>query len=246
MGSGTIAVRLACLAAEQGEVVLWARSDKSADQAREKLGDGGRVTTDLGDLADSTFVVEAIIEDHDAKAAVLGRLHKILPGDTIVATTTSALSVEQLGAESGRPERFVGLHVFNPVDKMQLVELVFPGATSDDTRARTEKLCAALDKTVVEVPDIPGFVVNRLLFPLLFAAVHLLDEHELNPEAIDACMKLGAGHPMGPLALLDFVGLDVAEAIGESIDVQVPERVRRMVADGRLGKKAGQGFYDYR
>ena len=101
---------------------------------------------------------------------------------------------------------------------MELVELVFPDAASEDTRERTRALCEALDKTVVEVPDIPGFVVNRLLFPLLFAAVELLDEHDLEPEAIDACMKLGAGHPMGPLALLDFVGLDVALAIGESID----------------------------
>ena len=128
---------------------------------------------------------------------------------------------------------------------MQLVELVFPDAASDDTRARTETLCAALGKTVVEVPDIPGFVVNRLLFPLLFAAVELLDEHDLRPEAIDACMKLGAGHPMGPLALLDFVGLDVAEAIGESIDAPVPARIRELVAEGRLGKKTGAGFYDY-
>ena len=245
VGSGTIAVRLACLAAERGDVTLYARSDESAAKARARLGDNGRVVTDLGELAAATFVVEAITEDHDAKAALLGSLHEVLPEDAIVATTTSSLSVEKLAQESGRPDRFVGLHVFNPVDKMQLVELVFPAAAGDDTRERTERLCDALDKTVVEVPDIPGFVVNRLLFPLLFAAVELLDQHELDPKAIDACMKLGAGHPMGPLALLDFVGLDVAQAIGESIDVQVPERVRRMVADGRLGKKAGGGFYEY-
>jgi 3-hydroxybutyryl-CoA dehydrogenase len=128
---------------------------------------------------------------------------------------------------------------------MQLVELVFPDVTTPDTRTRTEALCDALDKTVVEVPDIPGFVVNRLLFPLLFAAVDLLDEHELEPGTVDACMKLGAGHPMGPLALLDFVGLDVAEAIGESIHVPVPPRIRAMVDEGKLGKKAGAGFYEY-
>ena len=246
VGSGTIAVRLAYLAAERGDVVLWARSAESADKARAKLGASGRVTTDVGELSDATFVVEAIVEDHDVKVAMIQQLDEVLPEDAIVATTTSSLSVERLAAESGRPGRFVGLHVFNPPDKMQLVELVFPDAATSDTRERTAKLCEALDKTVVEVPDIPGFVVNRLLFPLLFAAVDLLDDHELTPESIDACMKMGAGHPMGPLALLDFVGLDVAAAIGDSIHVQVPERVRRMVADGQLGKKAGQGFYDYR
>jgi 3-hydroxybutyryl-CoA dehydrogenase len=245
IGSGTIAVRLACLAADRGDVVLYARSEEGADRARDALGDMGRVVTDLADLASATFVVEAIVEDHDAKATVLRSLHGVLGPDAIVATTTSSLSVEKLALESGRPDRFVGLHVFNPVDKMQLVELVFPEIATPDTRARTDALCDALDKTVVEVPDIPGFVVNRLLFPLLFAAVELLDEHELEPEAVDACMKLGAGHPMGPLALLDFVGLDVAQAIGESIDVPVPPRVLQMVHDGKLGKKAGQGFYEY-
>jgi len=245
VGSGTIAVRLACLAAERGDVVLYARSDESAERARDELGDSGRVVTDLSDLGEATFVVEAIVEDHDAKAAVLGALDDVLAGDAIVATTTSSLSVEKLALASKRPERFVGLHVFNPVDKMELVELVFPDVAAAATRTRTEALCEALDKTVVEVPDIPGFVVNRLLFPLLFAAVDLLDEHELDPGAVDACMKLGAGHPMGPLALLDFVGLDVAQAIGESIHVPVPPRIRAMVDEGKLGKKAGAGFYEY-
>jgi 3-hydroxybutyryl-CoA dehydrogenase len=246
-GSGTIAVKLAQLAAPRGQVLLWARSEESAERARSKLDDDDddRVVTDLADMGRATFVVEAIAEDHDAKADLLRRLHDVLPEDAILASTTSSLSIERLAADSGRPDRFVGLHVFNPVDKMQLVELVFPDAASEDTRDRTRALCEALDKTVVEVPDTPGFVVNRLLFPLLFAAVDLLEEHDLRPEAIDACMKLGAGHPMGPLALLDFVGLDVAQAIGESIDVPVPARVRRMVDEGRLGRKAGAGFYEY-
>ena len=244
-GSGTIAVKLARLAAPRGEVLLWARSQASADRAREKFGADDRVVTELTDLGAATFVVEAITEDHEAKVDLLRRLHEVLPPDAILASTTSSLSIERLAEDCGRPERFVGLHVFNPVDKMQLVELVFPQAASDDTRDRTRALCEALDKTVVEVPDTPGFVVNRLLFPLLFAAVDLLEEHDLKPDAIDACMQLGAGHPMGPLALLDFVGLDVAQAIGESIEVEVPARVRRMVADGNLGRKAGAGFYEY-
>ena len=245
VGSGTIACGLARLAESRGDVVLWARSDDSAERARAKLDGGARVVTDLSDLGAASFVVEAIVEDHDAKVAILRELDALLPAESILATTTSALSVEALASECGRPDRFVGLHVFNPVQKMPLVELVFPDAASRDTRQRTERLCDSLGKTSVDVPDIPGFVVNRLLFPLLFAAVELLDEHDLQPEAVDACMKLGAGHPMGPLALLDFVGLDVAEAIGESIDVPVPRRVRDLVAAGKLGKKSGAGFYDY-
>jgi 3-hydroxybutyryl-CoA dehydrogenase len=244
-GSGTIACGLVGLAAPRGDVVLWARSQESAARAGDKLPPGSRVVTELSGLAGASFVVEAIVEDHDAKVDMLRSLDELVPDDAILATTTSALSVQALAQDCGRPDRFVGLHVFNPVDRMQLVELVFPDAASADTRKRTKRLCDSLGKTPVEVPDIPGFVVNRLLFPLLFAAVELMDEHELNPESVDACMKLGAGHPMGPLALLDFVGLDVAEAIGESIEVDVPERVRRLVAEGKLGKKSGAGFYDY-
>lgn len=246
VGSGTIACGLAKLAEAKGDVVLWARSEESAERVRSRLDGGTRVVTDLGELGNASFVVEAIVEDHDAKVEMLRALHASLAPDAILATTTSALSIERLSAECGRPDRFVGLHVFNPVQKMPLVELVFPEAAASDTRERTEKLCESLGKTSVDVPDIPGFVVNRLLFPLLFAAVELLDEHDLEPEAVDACMKLGAGHPMGPLALLDFVGLDVAAAIGESIDVGVPARVTKLIDEGRLGKKSGVGFYEYR
>jgi 3-hydroxyacyl-CoA dehydrogenase len=135
--------------------------------------------------------------------------------------------------------------VYNPVEKMPLVELVFPAAAAGDTRERSEALCEELGKTAVEVPDTPGFVVNRLLFPLLFDAVRLMVELELQPETVDACMKLGAGHPMGPLRLLDMVGLDVSASIGDQIGVGVPARVRELVAEGRLGKKSGAGFYDY-
>jgi 3-hydroxyacyl-CoA dehydrogenase len=241
LGTGAIACGLARLAASCGvDVVVWARSAMSADAAR---GDGIRVTTDLSDLADRTFIVEAVIEDKAAKAELFDRLD--LDDGAILTTTTSSLSVEELAAASGRPERFAGLHVFNPVEKMPLVELVFPAAASDDTRRRAEKLCEGFGKTAVEVPDTPGFVVNRLLFPLLFNAVELQVELDLPPETVDACMKLGAGHPMGPLRLLDLVGLDVSASIGEQIGVTVPERVREMIAAGRLGKKSGAGFYDY-
>jgi 3-hydroxybutyryl-CoA dehydrogenase len=245
VGSGTIAVGLARLAAPRGPVSLWARSDESAARAREKMGDDDRVVTTLEELGDATFLVEAVIEDHDAKVELLSALHELLPPEAILASTTSSLSIERLAQECGRPERFVGLHVFNPVDRMDLVELVFPAAATADTRERARALCEALDKTVVEVPDIPGFVVNRLLFPFLFAAVGLLEEDGLDPVAIDACVKLGASHPMGPLALLDYIGLDVAAAIGESLDVAIPDRVRELIDAGRLGRKSGAGFYDY-
>ncbi len=233
------------MAAEHGAVVLWARREEAAAAAREEFGDGVTVTTDIEELGDCSYVVEAVVEDADVKREILGRLAGLVNGNAILGTTTSSLSIEELAAASGRPERFAGIHVFNPVDRMPLVELVFPAAASDDTRARSEALCEALGKTPVEVPDTPGFVVNRLLFPLLFNAVRLMDEHDLAPETLDACMKLGAGHPMGPLKLLDFVGLDVAASIGEQIGEEVPARVRALIADGRLGRKSGAGFYDY-
>jgi 3-hydroxyacyl-CoA dehydrogenase len=153
--------------------------------------------------------------------------------------------VAELAAASGRPERFGALHVFNPVEKMKLVELSFPQEATAATRGALRELCERLEKTAVEVPDAAGFVVNRLLFPYLFDAVRMLERNSIDPEAIDTCMKLGAGHPMGPLALLDFIGLDVAAAIGRSIGADVPARVRELIEQGRLGRKAGAGFYDY-
>jgi 3-hydroxybutyryl-CoA dehydrogenase len=128
---------------------------------------------------------------------------------------------------------------------MQLVELAFPPAASEETRRRARELCESLGKTPVEVPDIPGFIVNRLLFPYLFSAVELLSQTGVSPEDIDNCMMLGAGMPMGPIALLDYVGLDVAQAIGESIGARVPQRVVELVQSGSLGRKSGAGFYRY-
>jgi 3-hydroxyacyl-CoA dehydrogenase len=244
-GSGAIACGLARAASSSHEVVLWARSDGSADRACRKVEDAARVVTDLAELGGCPIVVEAIAEDAGAKRALYGRLGEVLNGEALVATTTSSLSVAELAAASGRPERFAALHVFNPVERMELVELSFPEQASAETRRRFHELCESLGKTAVEVPDTAGFVVNRLLFPYLFDAVRLLEQDGLEPDAVDTCMKLGAGHPMGPLALLDFVGLDVSAAIGESIGVEVPDRVHELIAEGRLGRKAGAGFYDY-
>jgi 3-hydroxybutyryl-CoA dehydrogenase len=244
-GSGAIACGLARAAAGSHEVVLWARSETSKDRACSKVGESVTVVTDLSGLAGCPVVVEAISEDADTKRELYGLLADVLDEDAVLATTTSSLSVAKLAEASGRPERFGALHVCNPVDKMKLVELSFPDAAAEETKQRLRDLCERLDKTAVEVPDAAGFVVNKLLFPYLFDAVRLLERDGLSPQDIDTCMKLGAGHPMGPLALLDFVGLDVSVAIGESIGTEIPARVRELIAEGRLGRKAGAGFYDY-
>jgi 3-hydroxybutyryl-CoA dehydrogenase len=245
VGSGAIARGLAQTADTHPGVVLWARSEHSANRARERLGDHVDVVTDIGELAESTLVIESVVEDLEVKRQILGELGGLLGPDAMIASTTSSLSVAELGAASGRPDRFAGIHVFNPVPKMKLVELAFPPEASEETRSRARALCESLGKEPVEVPDLPGFVVNRLLFPYLFSAVRLLEEGGLEPEAVDACMKMGAGHPMGPLALLDFVGLDVSTAIGETLGVEIPQTVRRLMDEGKLGRKSGAGFYDY-
>jgi 3-hydroxybutyryl-CoA dehydrogenase len=244
-GSGAIACGLARAAAGSHDVLLWARSDASADRACTEVEDAAQVVTDLSELGACGVVVEAIAEDPGAKRELYGRLAGVLADAAVLATTTSALSVAELAAASGRPDRFAALHVFHPVHKMELVELSFPPDASESTRGRLRDLCQRLGKTAVEVPDSAGFVVNKLLFPYLFDAVRLLERDGLDPESIDTCMQLGAGHPMGPLALLDFVGLDVAAAIGDAIGAEVPERIRELIAEGKLGRKAGCGFYDY-
>ena len=258
VGGGAIACGLAVTAAAVGDVVLVARSDASARRAGgrlervcERLGDDGRrdhirIEHDLDAVAGSTFVIETVLEDLDVKRKLLRALGRASGSEAVIGTSTSSLSVEALGRASGEPGRFVGFHPFNPVPKMKLLEVVFPSQATAQTRARTRALGEALGKTVVEVPDRPGFVVNRLLFPYLFGAVDLLERSDMEPSDVDTCMTLGAGHPMGPLALLDYVGLDVAEAIGQAIGVTVPPRVSALVAEGALGKKSGRGFYTYK
>jgi 3-hydroxybutyryl-CoA dehydrogenase len=256
-GSGAIACGLAATAAHHGPVLLLARSTRSAGRAREtvektlqRMGaeiDPAhvQVVTDPTELSAASFVVEAVVEDHDVKAGLLAELNAIVEAEAILASTTSSLSIERLAQASGRPERFVGLHVFNPVTKMKLVELIFPQGASAETRSRALALCEAFEKTPVEVPDVPGFVVNRLLFPYLFSAVRLLEETHMDPAGVDTCMRLGVGHPMGPLELLDLVGLDVAEAIGRTIGEPVPPHLEVLIAEGALGRKSGRGFHIY-
>ena len=248
IGGGAIACGLAATAAAHGKVTLWARTPDKARAGIDKVcgkldgTDPGNVEVvdDLSGLSGATVIVEAIAEDLDTKAS----LYRDVPATngTLLATTTSSLSVQKLAEASGRPEKFVGLHVFNPVTRMKLVELVFPKEADEETRTRARALCEALGKTAVEVPDVPGFVVNRLLFPYLFSAVRLQEETGMAAADIDECMKLGAGHPMGPMALLDLVGLDVSKAIGEEIGAEIPETIERLVAEGALGRKSGRGL----
>jgi 3-hydroxybutyryl-CoA dehydrogenase len=264
-GSGTIACGLAACAAGRCEgILLWARSKRSAHRAREGVAavcekldrsdaaDQVRYVTDLTDLSGATLAVEAVREELATKRQVLDSLGRTLGDSSIIATTTSSLRIEELAAASGSPGRFFGLHVFNPVERMPLVELCFPAETAAETRTRANAFCEAIGKTAVEVPDETGFVVNRLLFPYLFDAVRLLERTGLEPGQVDDCMKLGASHPMGPLELLDLVGLDVAESIGEAIYAssgeaghRPPGRLKSLVREGRLGRKSGAGFHDY-
>ncbi|MDX6581967.1 MAG: 3-hydroxybutyryl-CoA dehydrogenase [Solirubrobacterales bacterium] len=262
-GSGAIACGLAACASRTGTVRLLARSDASAWRAEEsaqteaKKVEGAapdriRVTTDAADLAECDVIVEAIIEDAEAKAELLARLAAAAAGADL-ATTTSSLPIGELADAAGVGDRFYGLHVFNPVTRMELIELCLPDGLRDGVRERALEWCRAMDKTAVEVPDQVGFVVNRLLFPYLFEAVRMKEATGMSAEDVDACMQLGAGHPMGPLKLLDFVGLDVAAAIGESLERDgaggggdhVPDLVREMVGEGKLGRKSGEGFFEY-
>ena len=261
-GSGTIACGLAACASTLGPVRLAARSDSSAWRAEEhaqgsqpssttatRAGSRSRPTSQTS--AGCDLVVEAIVEDAEAKAEHLHVFGEACP-DADLATTTSSLSVAALAAASGNPDRLLGLHVFNPPHRMELVELCLPEGLREGAADRVRKWCSALGKTVVEVPDEVGFVVNRLAFPYLFDAVRLMERTGMDAAEIDTCMRLGAGHPMGPLALMDFVGLDVSVAIGESLYAQSedpahrpPDRLLALVAEGHLGRKSGAGFFEY-
>jgi 3-hydroxybutyryl-CoA dehydrogenase len=261
-GSGTIACSVAACASAVSEVRLLARSDASAWQAEERaqadcsMVEGGmpdriRVTTDANDLADCDLVVEAVIEELDTKTDLLRELGDASP-QADLASTTSSLPVAELATGSGHPNRVFGFHVFNPVPRMELVELCLPGSLRDGARERALGWCRALGKTAVEVPDQPGFVVNRLLFPYLFDAVRLAERSGMASADIDECMQLGAAHPMGPLKLLDFIGLDVAAAIGESLFAdtgedryKAPGLIEELIGQGKLGRKSGEGFFEY-
>ena len=209
-------------------------------------------TTELSDFADCDLVVEAIIENLDIKRELFAALDKICPEHTIFGSNTSSLSVGDMAAATNRGERFVGLHFFNPVPLMKLVEVVRTLETSDEVFDAACAFGKKVGKVVVRAKDSPGFVVNLLLVPYLLDAIRALESGVATKEDIDAGMKLGCGHPMGPLELLDFVGLDTTMYIADimfhefkQVRYSAPPMLRRLVASGRNGRKSGRGFYDY-
>jgi 3-hydroxybutyryl-CoA dehydrogenase len=203
-------------------------------------------------LADADFVVEAVVEKLDVKRDILGRLDEVTRKDVVLGSNTSSISITLLGAATTRPDKVLGLHFMNPVPLMTLVELVRGQATSAETMQTAVDLCKALGKTPVEAADYPGFISNRILMPMINEAIFAVMEGVGTPEAIDTVMKLGMNHPMGPLTLADFIGLDVCLAIMDVLHDGLGDSkyracplLKRMVAAGQLGRKSGRGFYTY-
>jgi 3-hydroxybutyryl-CoA dehydrogenase len=210
------------------------------------------VGSNLDELADVDFVVEAIAENVDAKIAVFKRLDAVTKPHTILSSNTSSISITVLGAATTRADRVLGMHFMNPVPLMSLVELIRGQATSPESMLTATNLCMQLGKTAVEAADYPGFISNRILMPMINEAIFAVMEGVGTPEAIDTVMKLGMNHPMGPLTLADFIGLDVCLAILNVLHEGLGDPkyrpcplLRRMVAAGQLGRKSGRGFYTY-
>jgi 3-hydroxybutyryl-CoA dehydrogenase len=218
------------------------------DGALERLSTGTSVDT----LGDVDYVVEAIFEDRQAKQALFARLDQLTRPEVILSSNTSSISITVLGAATNRPDRVLGMHFMNPVPLMSLVELIRGQATSPESMLTATELCMRLGKTAVEASDYPGFIANRILMPMINEAIFSLMEGVGTAESIDTVMKLGMNHPMGPLTLADFIGLDVCLAIMEVLHGGLGDPkyrpcplLRRMVAAGHLGRKSGQGFYKY-
>ncbi len=274
VGSGIMGSGIAEVAAKAGfEVVLRSRQQHSADamvaSLEKSLGkqvDKGRLEADerdavlarvsatsaLKDLADCDLVIESIVEDLDTKRELFVELNNIAKDGAILATNTSTLAVVDMAVETHHPERVCGVHFFNPAPMMSLVEIVRPITASDETIAEVRAFAEACGKTPVEVGDRAGFIVNALLFPYLNNAVRMLENGTASRDDIDAAMKGGCNFPMGPLALLDLVGLDTSVAILDALYTEFRDPnyaaqplLRRMVSAGQLGRKSGKGFYDY-
>src|SRR5262245_56078596 len=274
VGCGLMGSGIAQTCAQAG-IETWVREvdaptlEKGMGRIRKFLDDGvakGRVaaeardqvlkrlhgTVKLEDLASSDLVIEAVVENLDAKREVFSKLDALLAPDAVLASNTSSLSITEIASFARRPERVLGLHFFNPVPIMKLVEVIRALATGDAAFARARAFVEQVGKTAVIAKDTPGFVVNRLLVPYLLDAVRVLESGVASREDIDNGMKLGCGHPMGPLTLLDFVGLDttyyIANIMFEKFRQPMyapPPLLKRMVLAGHLGRKSGRGFYDY-
>lgn len=275
LGTGTMGAGIIQVCAQKGyEVVMRARRESSIEKglatvkknldkmvAKEKITQAeadeilGRVhgSTDINIIADADLVIEAATEDMEAKKALFAELNGICKPDTIIATNTSSLSITEIAVASGRPDKVIGMHFFNPVPAMKLVEIICGLTTSEETKATILELTQILGKTPVEVAEAPGFVVNRILIPMINEGIGIYADGVASVEGIDTAMKLGANHPMGPLELGDLIGLDVCLAIMDVLYKEFGDPkyrahtlLRKMVRAGKLGRKSGEGFYNYK
>ena len=274
IGSGTMGNGIAQVAARAGYEVIMRdvqdefleRGMKAIDKSLQRDVDKERLTaadkaeiirrinttTDLGSLSKASFVVEAVTENFEVKSAVFKELDRITPPEAILASNTSSISITKLAAVTGRPDKVIGMHFMNPVPVMKLVEVIRGIATSDETYEKVRELTEKLGKTALDCNDSPGFVSNRVLMPMINEAIYTLYEGVATRESIDGIMKLGMNHPMGPLQLADFIGLDVCLAILNVLydgfgdpKYRACPLLKRYVDAGWLGKKSGHGFYEY-
>ena len=274
LGTGTMASGIIQVFAQAGcEVVYRGRSDASIEKSYKiieknltRLVDKEKITAedkeailgrishslDLSVFADADLVIESVVEDLETKKEFFAELDKITGEGAILATNTSAISITEIAAATGRPDKVIGMHFFNPAPMMKLVEVIKGLSTSDETEAAIIELAAAAGKTPVKVAEAPGFVVNRILIPMINEGIGVLADGVASAEDIDEAMKLGANHPIGPLALADLVGLDVCLAIMETLYSEYGDPkyrphalLRKMARGGKLGRKTGEGFFKY-
>ena len=258
-GFDVILIDVAEAILERGMSTISANLQRGVDKGKITLDDRqqvlGRIraTSDVAAAADADIVIEAISENLAAKTQLFATLDSLTGAECILASNTSSISITKIAAATKRPDKVIGMHFMNPVPVMTLVEVIRGIATSDDTYARVAELSKQMGKTAIEVNDYPGFISNRVLMPMINEAIFALFEGVATPESIDGVMKLGMNHPMGPLTLADFIGLDVCLAILRVLEEGFGDPKYRpcpllvkMVDAGWLGRKSGRGFYDYR